>query len=757
METIELQQQSKQQKKAPAVDDVARAQFAVGGMSCAGCAATVEKTLGSGRGVRNASVNFAGKTARVEYDPKLVSPSDLQRMVENAGYELIADAGTLNEETERRERAHYKALQRKTVIAALLTAPVVVLGMALHHMAWANELMLLLTAPVLFWAGKDFFVNAFRQARHGAANMDTLVALSTGIAFGFSTFATLYPQFFTSRGLEAHVYFEAAAVIVTLILLGRLLEEGARARTGTAIKKLMGLQAKTVRVMRDSVEAEIPVEEVQPGDTVVLRPGEKVPVDGAVVAGASFVDESMLTGEPLPVGKKPGDAVFAGTINQKGSLRFTAEKIGGDTKLGQIIRFVQEAQGSKAPIQKLADRIAAVFVPVVLALALLSFAAWMLFGPEPALTHALVALMSVLVIACPCALGLATPTAVITGVGRGAEYGILIRNAESLEQARKVDTVIFDKTGTITRGQPDVTDIVWVADDAERPLLASAVYAVEALSEHPLADAILRRLKDYSVEMLAAEQLHSVTGRGVTATVSGVEYAVGSAGLMSDLGAEIPAGLRRQAEMFAADAKTLVFCAADGRVFCLIAIADTVRDTSPAAVSELLRMGMEVHLLSGDNEATAQAVARQAGIRHVRAEAMPQDKADYIQELRRRGKTVAMVGDGINDSQALALADTGIAMGRGTDIAMEVADITLMHSDLRQVPTALRLSQATVKTIRQNLFWAFIYNIVGIPVAAGVLYPFFGFLLDPMIAGAAMALSSVSVVTNSLRLKRVKV
>lgn len=756
METITLEQ-PKKQAPPPADDTTAKARFAVGGMSCAGCAVTIEKTLGTQRGVSRAAVNFAGKTAQVDYDPRLVSPDDLQKAVERAGYELIADAGTLHEETERRDKVYYEALKRKTIIASLLAAPVVVLGMGFHHVPIANWLMLFLTAPVLFWAGKDFFVNAFRQARHGAANMDTLVALSTGIAFGFSTFTTVYPQFFTNRGLEAHVYFEAAAVIVALILLGRLLEEGAKARTGTAIKKLMGLQAKTVRIVRDNAEVEIPVEEVQPGDTVVLRPGEKVPVDGLVLSGASFVDESMLTGEPVPVDKQPGDNIFAGTINQKGSLRFTAEKIGSETKLGQIIRFVQEAQGSKAPIQKLADRIAGIFVPVVIVIALLSFAAWMLFGPEPTLTRALISLMSVLVIACPCALGLATPTAVITGVGRGAEHGILIRNAESLERARTVNTVVFDKTGTITRGRPDVTNLIWTVTEAERRLLASAVYAVEALSEHPLADAILRRLNDEHVEMLAAENLHSVTGRGITATVGGAEYAVGSAALMTDLGVEIPAELRSQANVFAGEAKTLVFCAVDGQVFCLFAIADTIRETSPQAVAELQKMGIEVHLLSGDNEETAQAVARQVGIEHVRAGAMPQDKANYIQQLHSAGKTVAMIGDGINDSQALALADTGIAMGRGTDIAMEVADITLIHSDLRQVATALRLSQATVKTIRQNLFWAFIYNLIGIPVAAGVLYPFFGFLLDPMIAGAAMALSSVSVVTNSLRLKRVKV
>lgn len=754
MNTITLEQQK---DVLPVAASASKASFSVEGMSCAGCVASIENALHARRGVLNASVNFATKTAQVEYNPTEVSVDDMQRAVAQAGYELFADAETTQEDVEQRAQEHYRALKKKTVAALVLATPVFIVGMFLHGvLPYGNWLMLLLTTPVLFWAGKDFFTNAARQARHGAANMDTLVALSTGIAFVFSAFNTVYPQFFQERGVEPHVYFEAAAVIVALILLGRVLEEGAKKRTGTAIKKLMGLQPKTVRVVRAGAEEEIPVEQVQVGDTITLRPGEKVPVDGLLTSGASFVDESMLTGEPLPVEKVVGDRVFAGTINQKGSLRFTAEKIGGDTVLGQIIRLVQEAQGSKAPIQKLADKIASVFVPIVVGIALASFAAWMIVGPEPALTKALIALISVLVIACPCALGLATPTAIITGVGRGAEKGILIKNAESLERARAVDIVVLDKTGTLTLGQPDVTDALWVGSAAERRLLASTVYAIEARSEHPLADAMMRHLEQEGVELISVEDVQSITGRGITAQNNGARYLVGNQALMQEHGIALRDDVRSAMAQWAAEAKTLVLCATEGRVFAVFAIADMLKPTSAQAVAELQQAGVEVHMLSGDSEETAHAIARHVGIQHVRAGAMPQDKADYVQELHKRGHTVAMVGDGINDSQALAAADVGIAMARGTDIAIDVADITLMHSDVRDVAVALRLSRRTVSTIRQNLFWAFIYNIIGIPIAAGALYPAFGFLLDPMIAGAAMALSSVSVVTNSLRLKTAK-
>ncbi len=737
---------------------VATARFVVEGMSCAGCAATVEKALAGQKGVRRAAVNYAGKTAEVEYSPADVSIDALEHSVDAVGYSLQPDVDTAREDMERREQEHYAVLKRRTVIAIALATPVFIIGMFLHTMPGAAWIMLVLTTPVLLWAGKEFFINAFRQALHGAATMDTLVALSTGIAFVFSVFNTVYPQFFHARGLHPHVYYEAAAVIIALILLGRLLEEGAKTRTGSAIRALVGLQVRTVRIVRDGgAEEDVAVEHVQVGDIVVVRPGERIAVDGIVVHGSSSVDESMMTGEPVPVEKYPGEQVYAGTVNQKGSFRFTAEKIGAATVLGQIIRAVREAQASKAPIQKLADKIAGVFVPVVIAIAILTFVVWMVLGAEHAFSQALVAMISVLVIACPCALGLATPTAIITGVGKGAEAGILIRNAESLERARAVTDVVLDKTGTLTRGRPEVTDIQWSVSKAEQPLLASVVASIESLSEHPLADAVVRWLgQNHELVALDVQNLESVPGRGVTASVSGVGYVIGNKELMEEHGVSLPDELTSRADALALQAKTIVFCSYGTVVFCVIAIADMLRDTSAAAVADLRSLGVEVHLLTGDNQQTAQVVADQVGISLFRARALPRDKEEYIRQLQARGKIVAMAGDGINDSQALALADVGIAMGRGTDVAMEVADVTLMRSDLRQIASALRLSTATVKTIRMNLFWAFIYNVVGIPVAAGVLYPLFGFMLDPMIAGAAMAMSSVSVVSNSLRLKRIR-
>lgn len=733
------------------------ARFVVEGMSCAGCASAVEKALISQKGVRRATVNFAGKTAEVEFDPNSTSLEQLERSVDAVGYSIQPDIDTAREDMERREQERYSALRRRTAIAIALATPVFTIGMFFHTMPGAAWIMFVLTAPVLMWSGREFFINAVRQARHGTATMDTLVALSTGIAFVFSVFNTVYPHFFHERGLHAHVYYEAAAVIIALILLGRTLEEGAKTRTGSAIRALMGLQVRIVRVVRGGIEEEVSIEHVVSGDTIVVRPGERIAADGTVVAGTSSVDESMMTGEPLPVEKYPGERVFAGTVNQRGSLRFTAENIGASTVLGQIIRAVREAQGSKAPLQKLADKIAGVFVPVVLGIAVLTLVVWLALGGEHALSQALVATISVLVIACPCALGLATPTAVITGVGRGAEHGVLIRNAESLERARAVTDVVLDKTGTLTQGRPEVTDVLWQVSQAEQPLLASVLASVEALSEHPLADAVVRWLKrNHDLVALEVVDLESVPGRGVVASATGAVYAVGNRALMDERGIAIPTELATQAAELAAQAKTVVYAAFDTTVFCVLAIADTLRDTSAEAVAALHSLGVRVHLLTGDNEQTARVVAAAVGIEHVRARALPREKEEYIRVLQQQGAVVAMAGDGINDSQALALADVGIAMGRGTDVAMEVADITLMHSDLRQIASALRLSRATVQTIRTNLFWAFIYNIVGIPIAAGALYPLFGFMLDPMIAGAAMAMSSVSVVSNSLRLKRIR-
>jgi Cu2+-exporting ATPase len=615
--------------------------------------------------------------------------------------------------------------------------------------------MMALTLPVL-WLGRNFYIHAFKQARHGKANMDTLVALSTGIAFLFSTFNTLYPDFWHSRGIHPHVYFEAATVIIAFILLGKLLEERAKSNTSTAIKKLMGLQPKTVRIIENDAEKEIPVISVTVGMMVVVRPGEKIPVDGTVTIGNSYVDESMISGEPVPVEKKAGDKVFSGTVNQKGSFRFAAEKVGGETLLAQIIRMVQEAQGSKAPVQKLVDKIAGIFVPIVIGIAILSFIAWQVFGGDNALTQGLLALVTVLVIACPCALGLATPTAIMVGVGKGADNNILIKDAESLELGHKVNVVILDKTGTITEGKPQVTDSRWEATGLQTDLHKQILYSLEAQSEHPLAEAVVNHLKQEHIAAVDLEHFESITGKGVRANLKGQTYYIGNKKLIAENSIQLSQSLEAEANTWQEQAKTVVYFATNERVLAILAIADKIKATSLTAIETLQKRGIEVYMLTGDNAHTAAAVAREVGLKHYQAEVLPSDKAGFVKKLQGEGKIVAMVGDGINDSHALAQADVSIAMGKGSDIAMDVAKITLITSDLNMIPKALRLSSKTVQTIRQNLFWAFIYNLIGIPIAAGLLYPINGFLLNPMIAGAAMALSSVSVVSNSLRLKRAK-
>jgi Cu2+-exporting ATPase len=729
----------------------------VTGMTCAGCAASVESMLKSHPGVVEVNVNFANNSALVEYTPDTPLP-ELQKLLRSVGYDLIiAETEASQEQLEAQKEQAYQTLKRKTIWAGLLSLPVVVIGMFLHHLPSASWLMLAFTTPVVFWFGRGFFVNAFKQARHLQANMDTLVALSTGIAFAFSTFNTFYPQFWLSRGLEPHVYYEAAAVIIAFILLGKFLEERAKSRTSSAIKNLMGLQPKSVKVLRDGVEQEIPIEQVEVDDVLVIRPGEKIPIDGRVLAGSSFIDESMISGEPVAVEKKTGDRVFTGTINQKGSLQVAAEKVGSETLLAQIIRLVQEAQGSKAPVQKLTDKVAGIFVPVVIGIALLSFAVWLVLGGDDALTHGLLALITVLIIACPCALGLATPTAIMVGVGRGAENGILIKDAQSLETAHKLNAIVLDKTGTITKGQPEVAELIWAAPPAERAELAAVMLAIESQSEHPLAEAVSRHLQAEGAGATSLSSFESVTGLGVTATRAGTSYVLGNQRLLEQHGVQIGEGLQAKAARLKEEARTVIYFAKEKELKALVAISDTIKESSAQAIRDLQRMGIEVYMLTGDNAQTAAAVARQVGIQEYRAEVMPSDKADFVQELQRQGKVVGMVGDGINDSQALAQADVGIAMAKGTDIAMDVAKVTLMHSDLNHIPRAIRLSRATVRTVRQNLFWAFIYNLIGIPIAAGALYPVWGFLLDPMLAGAAMALSSVSVVTNSLRLKQAKV
>ncbi|QCR22836.1 cation-translocating P-type ATPase [Pontibacter sp. SGAir0037] len=731
-----------------------KATYPVEGMSCASCAASIESMLRAREGVREANVNFAVKTVQIAYEPAVVSPGQLKETVQEIGFDLLIENQT-EEELEQRQEATLSRLRLKTTVAAVLAAPVFVLGMFFHNaFSWGNWVMLLFTAPVLLWAGQSFFVNAFKQARFLRANMDTLVALSTGIAFLFSLFNTVYPQFFESRGYMPHVYYEAVAVIVAFILLGKYLEERAKDSSSEAIKKLIGLQPKTVRVIRDGMEAEVKVEEVQAGERVVLLPGDRVPVDGEVLQGSSYIDESMLSGEPLPVKKETGDKVFAGTINQKGSLQLLAAKTGGETMLAHIIKLVQEAQGSKAPVQKLVDKVAGIFVPVVLAIAILTLVAWLVFGGEAYLTEALLSMISVLVIACPCALGLATPTAIMVGVGRGAEQGVLIKDAESLERAHRADAVVLDKTGTITIGKPAVTDAVWVEELQNKEQLEQLFFSMEAQSEHPVAQAIYSFYKEAGNQALQPDYFSSLTGLGVEAGYSGETYYAGNEKLLRQKGVAISEELMQHAHKLQQEAKTVVFFGNATHALATFAVNDPVKPTAAEGVKALRDAGIEVYMLTGDNAQTAATVAKQVGIAHYQAELLPQDKAAFVQELQAEGKTVAMVGDGINDAQALATADISIAMGQGTDVAMEVAGITLIRSDLRQLAAAIRLSRATVQTIRQNLFWAFIYNVICIPVAAGLLYPFTGFLLNPMVAGAAMALSSVSVVGNSLRLRK---
>ncbi len=724
--------------------------FPVLQMTCASCAVSVESIIKSQNGVVNASVNFTNATVVVEYLSNMIQPNDLRKAVQSIGYDLLIENDAKESETlEALHEKKFNELKWKTIFASILAIPVVIIGMFFMDIPYANEIMWLLSTPVILWFGKDFFINAWKQAKHRSANMDTLVALSTGVAYLFSVFNTLFPHFWHERGLHGHVYFEAAAVIVAFILLGKLLEEKAKGNTSSAIKKLMGLQPKTVIVIHSGGhEIEMPIEKVNVSDILLVKPGEKIAVDGIVTSGSSYVDESMLSGEPVPLMKKEGEKVFAGTINQKGSFQFRAVKVGSETMLAQIIRMVQDAQGSKAPVQKLVDKIAGIFVPVVIIIAILAFVAWWLLGGENGFTQGLMTLVTVLVIACPCALGLATPTAIMVGVGKGAENGILIKDAESLELAKNINAIVLDKTGTITEGKPIVTDIAWLNNiDSAKQIL----FSIEKKSEHPLAEAVVNHFD--KLDSIAVADFQSITGKGAKATVFENTYFVGNKKLLLENNIEISESLLENGKLWSDASKTVIWFADGTNALAVLAISDKIKSTSVEAIQHLHQLGIEVFMLTGDNEATAKAIAGQTGISHYKAEVLPQQKADFIQRLQADGKVVAMVGDGINDSTALAQADVSIAMGKGSDIAMDVAKMTIISSDLNKIPMAITLSKQTVVTIRQNLFWAFIYNIIGIPIAAGVLYPFTSFLLNPMIAGAAMALSSVSVVGNSLRLK----
>lgn len=719
-------------------------------MFCASCAISAESMAQSVDGVIGASVNYATKELSVEYLPNMTDTSKLQKAIQSIGYDLLLEEDAEENTLEIIQERHYQKLKRNTIWAILLSLPVMIIGMFFMDMPYANLIMWMLSTPVLVWFGKDFFINAWKQAQHRSTNMDTLVALSTGIAYIFSVFNMLYPSFWESRGLEAHVYFEAAAVIIAFILLGRLLEEKAKGNTSTAIKKLMGLQPKTLTIIdENNLEKEIKIEDIELDHIIVVKPGDKIAVDGVVTQGNSYVDESMLSGEPIPVLKEKGEEVFAGTINQKGSFRFKATKVGKDTMLANIIQMIQEAQGSKAPVQQLVDKIASVFVPTIIVIAIITFISWWFFGGKNGLEHALLSAVTVLIIACPCALGLATPTAIMVGIGKGAENGILIKDAESLELSTKINTIVLDKTGTITEGAPKVNDVIWLENT---DVLRSILVSLERLSEHPLAHAVVSHFKD--VQSVELESFVNIVGQGVQANYNKKTYYIGSPKLLRENNISVDPKLQKKADDWNKKAHTVVWFTDEHQALAALAISDKIKETSIDAIKRLKEMGMEMHILTGDNQATAQSVAQQTGISFFKAEVNPQEKAEYITSLQKDGKIVAMIGDGINDSTALATADVSIAMGKGSDIAMDVAKMTIISSDLNKIPQAIRLSSQTAKTIKENLFWAFIYNLIGVPIAAGVLYyPLNGFLLDPMIAGATMAFSSVSVVSNSLRLK----
>lgn len=724
-------------------------------MTCAACASSTQNILTFVPGVITASVNYGNGKGNIEFLPGIVAPADMKASLQEIGYDmLIEEEESSFENVEHIKEENYKKLRRHTIWAIVLAIPLVVIGMFFMNMPYANEIMLLLSTPILFIFGKRFFVGAWKQAKHGSANMDTLVALSTGIAYLFSLFNMIYPEFWERRGLEAHVYFEAAGVIIAFILLGKLMEARATGNTSDAIKKLMGLQPSSVVVYRDGEPVEIPIADVQIDDVVLVKPGEKIAVDGEVIEGNSFVDESMISGEPIHVEKIQGEKVYAGTINQKGSFRFKAKKVGKDTLLAQIIKTVDEAQGSKAPVQGLVDKIAGIFVPIVIGIALLSFVIWLIFGGDTGFVYGLMAMVTVLVIACPCALGLATPTAIMVAIGKGAEEGILIKDAESLEMAKDIDVVVLDKTGTITEGKPQVTDITW--SSSSLPLHRDILYSIEHQSEHPLADAIAKELKESST-LLEDVSVQQVSGKGIEGTYENKTYYIGNEHYINSKGVVIPDELKEKIRKELDAAHTISIIADETEAYGVVGITDKLKSTSKGAINTLKNMGIDVAIYTGDNEKVAAALAGELGITNFKGGVLPEEKADLVKALQNQGKKVAMVGDGINDSGALAQADVSIAMGAGSDIAMDVAKMTIISSDLKKIPKAIHLSKATVKTIRQNLFWAFIYNVIGIPIAAGILYPFTGFMLNPMIAGAAMALSSVSVVTNSLRLKSKKI
>lgn len=722
----------------------------VTGMTCAACSGRVQRSLERTPGVSSASVNLMTGDATVAFDPGAVRPERLVEVIRHTGYGADLPAQSRDPEdafeTQERDRAlEMKTLQWKLGVALV---PAVILMIVGHpHGAAGRWLGLALTLPVVGWSGRHFYVRAWAALRHGGADMNTLIALGTGAAFGFSAFVTIAARWLSARGVVPQVYYEAVAAIIALVLLGNLLEARAKGRTSSAVRRLIGLRPTTARVMRQDAEIEVPIVDVRVGDEVVVRPGERIPVDGVVLRGTSTVDESMLTGEPAPVVKEAGSEVVGATLNRNGALYVRATRVGRDTVLARIIALVRGAQGAKAPIQRLADRISAVFVPVVIAIALLTFGLWYALGPEPRYLHGLVSAVTVLIIACPCAMGLATPTAVMVATGRGAELGVLVKGADALQRAAEIDTVVLDKTGTITQGRSAVVHL-GIADEELR-LLAS----LEGLSEHPLAEAIVDAARSRNLPLADPDAFGMQPGKGVIGQVAGRSIIAGNRGLMQERGIDIT-HLEPTAIALSEQAATPVFVAVDGRASGVVGIADPVRPTSAEAVARLRALGVEIVMLTGDARGTATSVARSVGIDQVLAEVLPGRKLDEVRRIQSGGQVVAMVGDGLNDAPALAQSDVGIAMGTGTDVAMETGSITLMRGDLLAVPQAIRLARRTMRVIRQNLFWAFVYNVIGIPIAAGALFPRFGILLTPALAAGAMAVSSVSVVTNSLRLRK---
>lgn len=757
-ETDEEKETEKEDEQEVRTGGLKNVTLPVSGMSCASCVKKIEKTLNSLEGVIHASVNLATEKATIEYIPTVVAVDDMVKAVRGIGYDVVEvrEDEDLLEKEEKAKKEAYNRLRTKLIVGVVFSIPIF-LGSFHEWFPWMPDILhnrltlFVLSIPVQFWCGWQFYRGAWATARHRTTDMNTLIAVGTSAAYLYSVAATFFPGYFESRGFEAAVYYDTAAVIITLILMGRLFEMRAKGQTSAAIKKLIGMQAKTARVVRDDNEIDIPFADVKAGDVVIVRPGEKIAVDGVVIGGYSSLDESMITGESIPVEKKVGDEVIGATINKTGRLKFRATKVGKDTALAQIIRLVQEAQGSKPPIARMADLIASYFVPVVIGLAVITFIVWYLFGPEPSFTYGLLNFVAVLIIACPCALGLATPTSIMVGTGKGAENGILIRGGEALETAHKLNAIVLDKTGTLTKGKPSVTDLIPASTYGENDILFYSASA-EKGSEHPLGEAIVRGAQERNIEIAEPERFNAIPGSGIKASVKGKLILLGNIRLMKNEGIT-PGVMEKEAERLSDEGKTPMFLAIDGKVAGMIAVADTLKENSLEAVNAFHRMGIEVVMITGDNRRTASAIAKEVNIDRVLSEVLPGDKAREVKKLQEEGKIVAMVGDGINDAPALAQADVGIAIGTGTDVAMEASDITLISGDLRAIVTAIALSRATIKNIKQNLFWAFFYNASLIPVAAGVLYPFFGILLNPMLAGAAMGFSSVSVVTNALRLR----